>query len=198
MRHAKETKDILRKIYIQKRSDLEKEEVEEKSKLVCKNFIDNLLPALLRHKPDAVFSIYISSYNEVNTLPIINHFIEKKINFCYPVIFEKNRELKFILHYEGQLFKASQFFKNILEPQNGEEVVPDYMILPLLAFDENRNRLGMGGGFFDRTLCHFKKIGRNFVAIGLAYDFQRHDEKIITEKTDQSLDFIASEKDIFC
>jgi 5-formyltetrahydrofolate cyclo-ligase len=194
----KDKKQLLRKEYLQKRSWLEKYEVKEKSKLICENFINNLLPSLVKFKPDAVFSIYISSRNEVNTLPIIEYFIEKKINFCYPVIIQKDCELRFVKHYDGQLFKASKIFKNILEPENGKEVIPDYIIMPLLAFDKKRNRLGMGGGFFDRTIDKFNKVGKKFISIGIAYDLQRYNGELPTEKTDQSLDFIACEKDIFC
>jgi len=53
----------------------------------------------------------------------------------------------------------------------------DVVLLPLVAFDLNGNRLGMGGGFYDRTLeqLRFRKYYRRPLLIGLAYDFQQTD-----------------------
>ena len=46
------------------------------------------------------------------------------------------------------------------------------MFVPLLAFDKNFNRLGYGGGFYDRTLASFARTGDKVVAIGIGFDVQ--------------------------
>ena len=66
------------------------------------------------------------------------------------------------------------------------------MIMPLVGFDTYKNRLGYGGGFYDRYLQRFPNLER----IGLAFECQRCND-IPTEETDQKLDFIITEKGIF-
>ena len=66
--------------------------------------------------------------------------------------------------------------------------------MPLVAFDKHLNRIGYGGGFYDRYLKKVKKI-KNIVTIGLAYSFQKV-QKIPVNKYDIKLDFIVTnEKD---
>ena len=66
------------------------------------------------------------------------------------------------------------------------------MIVPLVGFDNNKFRLGYGGGFYDRyisKLLNFKKI----LTIGFAFSFQKI-KKIPINKFDQKLDFILTNK----
>ena len=55
-------------------------------------------------------------------------------------------------------------------------IEPDILIIPLLAFDKSLSRLGMGGGFFDRTIQYLRSQNSQLITIGLAYDFQEFDE----------------------
>ncbi len=56
----------------------------------------------------------------------------------------------------------------------------------------------MGGGFYDRTINFLKSQKFQFVTIGLAYDFQRLEDTMPFENHDQRLDFIVTEKNLFC
>ena len=105
--------------------------------------------------------------------------------------------VEFILAEKNLHFAANQFYPKILEPVNGKKTLPDFLILPLLAFDDDLSRLGMGGGFFDRTIEKLKIEKPNLITIGLAYDFQRAGATLPTENTDQKLDFVVTEKNIF-
>ncbi len=192
-----EEKNNLRKIFKEKRLALSQDEVEKKSEIICDNFIKNLLPNLLKQKKDGVFAVYINSYNEVSTKKIIDYFIKNEIKFCYPKIVERNSDLEFILHNKNQEFEKNIFFEKIIEPKNGEKILPDFLLVPLVAFDKNCNRLGMGGGFFDRTLYRFKTQNHKNITIGLAYDFELFNDNIPTENSDESLDFIVSQSNIF-
>lgn len=58
-------------------------------------------------------------------------------------------------------------------PAEGEPVVPDVVLLPMIGFDEGGQRLGYGGGFFDRTLAGLREAGAPVVAIGVAYELAR-------------------------
>ena len=79
-------------------------------------------------------------------------------------------------------------------PENGELVEPDLLIVPLVAFDRSGARLGYGGGFYDRSLEKLRQKKKT-IAIGFAYSGQEV-SKIPTEKTDQNLDIIVTEKEI--
>jgi 5-formyltetrahydrofolate cyclo-ligase len=76
-------------------------------------------------------------------------------------------------------------------PAEGDEVVPEVLIVPLVGFDRAGNRLGYGGGFYDRTLEALRAV-RPTVAVGYAYAAQELDE-LPLEPTDQPLDAIVTE-----
>lgn len=69
-------------------------------------------------------------------------------------------------------------------------VVPDILLVPLLAFDDEGYRLGYGGGFYDRTLDELRSI-KPIVAVGLAYDEQRLDG-VPHLDYDQPLDWVLT------
>ncbi|MFY9212051.1 MAG: 5-formyltetrahydrofolate cyclo-ligase [Aestuariivita sp.] len=71
---------------------------------------------------------------------------------------------------------------------------PEILILPLVAFDAQGNRLGYGGGFYDRTL-EMLRARRGTLAIGFAYAGQEG-EALPLEATDQPLDMIVTERDV--
>ena len=73
----------------------------------------------------------------------------------------------------------------------------DLLLTPLVAFDDEGNRLGMGGGFYDRTLGyrHLRHTWRKPRVVGVAYELQRVSE-LATQPWDVGLDGIATEKGI--
>ena len=69
--------------------------------------------------------------------------------------------------------------------------------MPLLGFDRSGNRLGMGGGFYDRSLAYKQqRPEKRPVLMGFAYDFQEV-ESLLAEPWDIGLDWIAMESDLF-
>ena len=82
----------------------------------------------------------------------------------------------------------------IPEPQIKKKIIPNVLLIPLVAFDKKLNRLGYGGGFYDRFIERTSKI--SLIKIGLAFSHQRV-ENVPTEKFDKKLDFIITEKEIF-
>lgn len=189
-------KKSLRQEFKAKRASFTAEAVTAKSKKICDNFINNLLPKIYTNSAQ-IFSLYLSANNEVETAEIKNFFQKNNIKFSYPKITKLDCELDFIGFELNQKFTKNIFFDKIFEPENGEKVFPDILIIPLLAFDHNLQRLGMGGGFFDRTIAYLKNKNPKLITIALAYDLQRFDEKLPIEKTDSSLDFVVCEEEIF-
>ena len=84
----------------------------------------------------------------------------------------------------------------ILEPVKTEPKVPDIMLIPLLAFDKRKYRLGYGKGFYDRYLNKYLKKFKNILSVGVAFSFQRH-HKLPMSQNDVKLDFIITEKGIY-
>ena len=82
----------------------------------------------------------------------------------------------------------------IPEPLSSRVFYPDVLLIPLVAYDSNLNRLGYGGGFYDRYIEKIEKI-KKIIKIGLAFSFQRT-SSIPINQYDKRLDFIITEKDI--
>ena len=77
----------------------------------------------------------------------------------------------------------------IPEPSSNILVQPSILLVPLVAFDKDFNRIGYGGGFYDRYIKKIKKK-RKIITIGLAYSFQKVKE-IPINKYDIKLDFVV-------
>ena len=82
----------------------------------------------------------------------------------------------------------------IPEPVYTRIVFPDILIIPLVAYDNNLNRLGYGGGFYDRYIDKIEKI-KKVIKIGLAFSYQKV-KTIPINQHDKKLDFIITEKKI--
>ena len=78
----------------------------------------------------------------------------------------------------------------IPEPETKDLVYPDIILVPLVAFDKNLNRLGYGGGYYDRLIEKLSKK-KKIIKIGLALSVQKI-EKVPINKYDQKLDFIIT------
>ena len=82
----------------------------------------------------------------------------------------------------------------IPEPRNGKIKFPDILLIPLLSFDKKLNRVGYGGGFYDRYIQRIKRKKKPLL-IGLAYSFQKV-KSIPINSFDKKLDFVVTEKEI--
>lgn len=189
-------KQILRKHFQALRSSLSKQEVELQSQKICQNFIENLFYKLpnIQNKN---FGLYQNAFNEVDTSFLKQFFIFNEIQFSYPRINYSNNLIDFIKYQEHQEFKSNLDYKKIYEPLNGIIIIPDFIITPLLAFDHKLMRLGMGKGYYDRTIAKLKTINSKIKTIGLAFDFQESQSFLNAQKHDQTLDFIATTTKIF-
>ena len=100
--------------------------------------------------------------------------------------------MKFIKWNEKDILLANKF--GIPEPiKPHKNCLPDVVLVPLLAFDNNKNRLGYGKGYYDRYLNNLKKLKKKTEVIGVAFSFQNY-EKIPTSKFDFQLNKVFTEK----
>lgn len=108
---------------------------------------------------------------------------------CLPVVLGRGRALGFRAWAPGEALVPGAF--GAMVPEAGGEVVPEVLIVPLLAFDRAGQRLGYGGGFYDRTLAGLRAQGPR-LAIGLAFAAQEV-ASVPCEATDAPLDLIVTE-----
>ena len=88
--------------------------------------------------------------------------------------------------------KVNEF--GMLEPcLKKKSLVPNIMLIPLLAFDSNNNRLGYGKGFYDKFLNKLLKNKKKITTIGVAFSFQKYN-KLPVSNSDIKLDYILTEK----
>ena len=84
----------------------------------------------------------------------------------------------------------------IPEPVKSKKVTPNLILLPLLAFDKNKNRIGYGKGYYDKYLNKYLKLHDKIVTVGVAFSFQKHHNLPVNDK-DFKLNYIITEKGIF-
>ncbi len=92
----------------------------------------------------------------------------------------------------SDLLKINKY--GIPEPVVKNIVCPDILLVPLVAFDKNLNRLGYGGGYYDRLIKKLSKK-KNVLKIGLAFSIQKIN-KVPINAYDQKLDYIVTNKNI--
>ena len=84
----------------------------------------------------------------------------------------------------------------MLEPIKSKNKRPDLMLVPLLAFDDKKYRLGYGKGFYDQYLNKNLKQYKNIITVGIAFSFQKH-HNLPVSRHDVKLDYIITEQGIF-
>ena len=84
----------------------------------------------------------------------------------------------------------------ILEPVDTNTCLPDIILVPCLAFDSCGNRLGYGGGYYDKTISYLKSIKHSFLTVALAYDDQKI-KNVVHNHLDQKLNYILTEKQLY-
>ena len=126
---------------------------------------------------------------EVDDLEILKEFAKKNYQISLPVI-KKNFNMDFYKWSFDDPLKINQY--GIPEPRSKKLVYPDVILLPLVAFDNNLNRLGYGGGYYDRVIKKLSKKKR-ILKIGLAFSVQKVNSVPVT-KYDKKLDYIITDK----
>lgn len=123
-------------------------------------------------------AIYLANDGELETEPAIRWFWEQRIEVCLPILHPFTPGHLLFMQYNSSTPMQSNKF-GIKEPLLAcHNIVHkrdiDILFTPLVAFDSEGNRLGMGGGFYDRTLEHWHKHKEGPYPIGLAHDCQEY------------------------
>ena len=157
---------------------------------ISSQFFYPLIKILKKNTVNTLALYYPSNY-EVNTLSLFQLIKKIKIKTLLPIT-KLNTQLNFVEWQYLDPLTVNEF--GMLEPCfNNKSLVPDLMLVPLLAFDNNKNRLGYGKGFYDKFLNKFLKKKNKIKTIGVAFSFQKYN-KLPTSKLDIKLDYILTEK----
>ena len=118
-------------------------------------------------------AIYIQQDNELGTHQLIEELIEDGCQLYLPKLFEDGSNQLSFVRFDPDCEMVNNRF-GIPEPVTTETIAIDALdviFMPLAAFDQQGNRLGMGGGYYDRSLAGLSNNKTRL--IGLAYDFQQ-------------------------
>lgn len=155
----------------------------------------NQLTKVISKLPEFILSQKIAFYwphdNEISPIPLLKKAAVMGKDCYLPILDSSKFKLKFVHYKPGDLLKKNRY--GILEPVSvtslsskanlaalkapgssaRKKTKPskhlDLVLVPLVAFDNHGNRLGMGKGYYDRT---FKDRSKKVILIGLAYEFQ--------------------------
>ena len=150
---------------------------------------DHLVRALLAQPEDHVISGYMAIQTEIDPMPAMEQLFLAGRRVCLPVIQGHAMPLIFREWTPDSALIEGDF--GALIPRGGDEVDPQILITPLVAFDSTGIRMGYGGGFYDRTLERLRERQQT-LAIGFAFAGQEV-ARLPAEPTDQPLDAIVTE-----
>ena len=181
-----EKKVLIRKKYLLKRKN--------NFHYVKKNFFNPLIQLLKKKRKNKKINlaIYYPTSYELDILKVLDAKYFKKVKLLLPAVEDQN-----LMHFYGwkknDIMALNKF--GIPEPIKSQAVIPNVILVPLLAFDNKKNRLGYGKGFYDMYLHKNAKMRFKILAVGIAFYFQQH-SKLPFNNKDFRLDNIITDKGI--
>lgn len=184
----KSDKKELRRSIIGKRMKLSGAEIEQKSRSIAERFGN-----LECYRSAQVIMFFIPFRNEVDTRYMIDLSLAGKKKVLVPYTVKEDRTLipSHLLNWEEDLAEGTYGIMEPL-PERIRAVEPeqiDMVIVPGVAFDLNGNRLGYGGGYYDRF---FERLREDTYLVAVAFELQVV-EKVPTEKWDRPIDGLVTE-----
>jgi 5-formyltetrahydrofolate cyclo-ligase len=182
-------KSTIRTKLNQQRASLTSDQVKQMSQSVS----DNILSSDVFDNCEVIAN-YSALLNEVN----LSSLLQTNKQLYLPVV-QADNAMTFH-HYDNNTLMSKNKY-GILEPQNDLIITAsdiDLCLMPLVGFNRNGDRLGMGGGYYDRYFEFNQKQKKPTILAGIAYDFQE-DDTIQNQQWDIPLDMIFTNKEvIYC
>jgi len=148
-----------------------------------------------------VIACFIASAYEFNCFPLIHLICSTQKKCLLPALSkEHEKKINFVSYHPGDVLECNRY--QLLEPVHAEDFPPseiDLVLMPLVGFDLSGNRLGMGGGYYDRTF-HFLRertfLERKPFLLGVAYELQKCDQ-LPCDEWDVRMDGVLTEKELY-
>ena len=189
---------------IRRRTSIFRHETETEMIKFASEIIGYKLLSMDQYKEAEAVYIYADYNKEVETTLIIEDALKSGKKVALPKMYktlaaeDENNSLYMKFHYIKSLDDLEPGYKGIREPKETCEEADDFtgksiMVMPVVGFDADRNRVGYGGGNYDKYLCNhkFKKT------IGLAFDEQKVDEIDGITKEDIKHDIILTQRVLY-
>jgi 5-formyltetrahydrofolate cyclo-ligase len=144
--------------------------------------------------PNGIWAAFQPVGFEADVRPMLMSLeFDRGIEWAYPRVV--GQELEFLLPDDPAVFTENQW--GILEPDPATSRVLGAselsgLLIPALAFDMNCNRLGRGGGFYDRSLARIQTENKSTIKIGIGFDAQISDTSLPIEPFDIPMDWVVT------
>jgi 5,10-methenyltetrahydrofolate synthetase len=158
MPNATSTKPALRKALLANRQAMPAE-----VRRLLDDRIEEFVEAWCIEHPIATLGVYWPIRGEPDLRNVYEKLVARGIALALPVVAGKEAPLRFIAWRPGDAMQKDQY--GIAIPAGGDELRPEAVLVPCVGFNEQRFRLGYGGGFYDRTLAQAPRP----VTVGVAY-----------------------------
>lgn len=163
---------------------------DESTEAATQNFLKSAQP----QKGDIVAG-YWPKGREFDTSDILHTLLELGCVVCLPIIRKGSRVLDFARWDGGAPLVSGPY--DVLQPAEPLDLImPDIVIVPMLAFDRRGHRLGYGGGYYDATLAHLRSL-HSIKAIGLAYSQQAVLFNLPADEHDQKMDMVITPAQVY-
>lgn len=146
---------------------------------------------------DKVIAAYWPVGREFDVRPIMDDLLKSGHKLALPVCPKGKRVMKFVPWHDGDELVQNAY--RVPEPKIDEQteyVLPDILLMPMLAFDRRGYRLGQGGGHYDATLAHLRSE-KEVLAVGVGYGEQAVLFNLPIEDHDQKLDMVITPGRVF-
>ena len=141
---------------------------------------------------------YFAVNGEIGLDPVIDHALAAGKRVYLPNL--DQQALRFSPYFHAQKMRINKFRLPEPDVEEAEMLAPEELELvlaPLVVFDGERNRIGMGGGFYDRSFSFRKNAEHKLpVLIGVAHEMQKVD-RIVPEEWDVRLDMIVTDQGLY-
>lgn len=174
-----EEKKAMRKSMLHARNSLNSLLEQKYSNWICAQ-----LEILIINSNSKSVHAYIPISNEIDISPLLQKLLDSNITVICPKTLPKRKLENRILHSLNQLETGIMGTKHPLQADIYQELI-DFIIIPGLAFDKKKFRLGYGGGYYDNFLINHPKAQK----VGIFFPFQQVDI-VPTEPHDIHLDTI--------
>ena len=185
--------DELRQRNRKLRADLDASQLEAAADSLAERIL-----ALSEYQQAQRVATYFAVHGEIGLKPVIDHALGQGKQVYLPNL--DQQALRFSPYFHAQKMRINKFRLPEPDVDDSEMLLPeelDLVLAPLVVFDANRNRIGMGGGFYDRSFAFRKNPEYKVpVLIGVAHELQKVDQ-IIPHAWDVQLDMIVTDQAVY-